>query len=133
MNLNPTEIFDAITEPPYPPCIPVSLKTIKQNVNYDIETGFESQYVIVSEIERIDPCNFEDGVNPVVKEQSNAICDLNNSKQTVIFKEYDRQRNNTSTTEAFSNIKYPQNCLMQLYLFFILILFFYLFYKLNYK
>ena len=135
MDLNPTEIFNAITEPPYPPCIPVSLKTIKQNVQFDIETGFESQFVIVSEIEKINPCNFEDGVNPVVKEKSNAICDIKNSNQTNIFEGYDRQRNNTpsSTTEAFSNIKYPQDYLIQLYLFFVLILFFYLFYKMNYK
>lgn len=133
MDLNPTDIFNAITEPPYPPCIPVTLKTIKQNVHYDLETGFESQYVIVSEIEQINPCNFENGVNPVVKEKSNAICDLKNSNQTAIFDEYESQRNNATTTEAFSTIKYPQNHLIQLYLFFVVILFFYLFYKLNYK
>jgi hypothetical protein len=131
MNLNPTDIFSSITEPPYPQCIPVTLKTIKQNVHYDIETGFETQYVIVSEIEKIDPCNFEDGVNPVVKEKTNAICDLKNSNQTAIFDAYERNRNNT--TESFSNINYPKNHLIQLYIFFVLILFFYLFYRLNYK
>jgi hypothetical protein len=131
MDLNPTDMFSSITEPPYPQCIPVTLKTIKQNVRYDIETGFETQYVIVSEIEKIDPCNFDNGVNPVVKEKTNAICDLNNSNQIAKFEEYERDRNNTK--ESFSNINYPKDNLIQLYLFFVLILFFYLFYKLNYK
>jgi hypothetical protein len=131
MDLNPTDMFSSITEPPYPQCIPVTLKTIKQNVNYDIETGFETHYVIVNEIEKIDPCNFEDGVNPVVKEKTNAVCDLKNSKQTSIFETYNRNRNNTR--ESFSNINYPKNHLIQLYIFFVLILFFYLFYRLNYK
>jgi len=130
LNLNPTEIFSSITEPPYPQCIPVTLKTIKQNVHYDIETGFETQYVIVSEIEKIDPCNFQDGVNPIAKEKTNAVCDLKNSSQIAKFEMYDRDRNHK---EAFSNISYPKNNLIQLYLFFVLILFFYLFYKLNYK
>lgn len=131
MDLNPSDMFSSITEPPYPQCIPVTLKTIKQNNRYDIETGFESQYVIVSDIEKIDPCNFENGVNPLVKEKTNAICDLKNSKQNAIFETYERDRNNTK--ESFSNITYPKNNLIQLYLFFVLILFFYLFYRLNYK
>lgn len=132
MDLNPTEIFNSILEPPNSQCIPVTLKTIKQNMNYDIETGFETQYVIVSEIEKINPCNFSDGVNPFITEKTNAICDLKNSKQISIFNEYDTERKNI-TKETFSNITYPKNNLIQLYLFFVLILFFYLFYKLNYK
>jgi hypothetical protein len=132
MDLNPTEIFNSITEPPYPQCIPVTLKTIKQNSHNDIENGFETQYVIVSEIEKINPCNFEDGVNPLVKEKTNATCDLNNAKQTAIFEAYDKKRK-SNTQESFSNISYPKNYLVQLYLFFVLILFFYLFYKINYK
>jgi hypothetical protein len=130
MDLNPSQIFDAISEAPFPPCIPVTLKTITENVHGDIETGFETQYVIVSEIEKINPCNFSDEVNPLVKEKTNATCDLNNGSQTAKFQEYQRQRN---ITESFSNIKYPKNYLMQLYLFLVFILFFYLFYKLHYK
>ena len=132
MDLNPTEIFNSILEPPNSQCIPVTLKTIKQNVRYDIETGFETQYVIVSEIEKINPCNFSDGVNPFVKEKTNAICDLKDSKQNSIFNTYDNDRKNIKR-EPFSNITYPRNNLMQLYLFFVFILFLYIFYKLNYK
>jgi len=134
MDINPTQIFNSMLEPPNPQCIPVTLKTIKENVHYDIETSFETQYVIVSEIEKINPCNFADGVNPLVKEKTNAVCDLNNKNQVSLFDTLDKERQLSNTKENFSNIyNYPKDYLMQLYIFFVFILFFYLFYKLNYK
>jgi len=134
MDLNPGEIFNSILEAPNPECIPITLKTMTENVHNDIENGFETQYVIVSEIEKINPCNFADGVNPLVKEKTNAICDLNNKGQVSLFETLDTERKLSNTTESFSNIyNYKTNYLMQLYIFFVLILFFYLFYKLNYK
>jgi hypothetical protein len=136
MDLNPVEIFNSILEPPNPECIPVTLKTIKENFNYDIENGFETQYVILSEVEQINPCNFADGVNPLSKDKTNAVCDINNRNQVSLFESIDQDRKLSNTKENFSNIynnNYSQDYLMQLYIFFVLILFFYLFYKLNYK
>ena len=100
----------------------------------DIDVGFETQYVILSEIEKINPCNFADGVNPLSADKTNALCDLNNKNQISVFENIDKDRKLSNTKESFSNIyNYPQDYLMQIYILFVFILFFYLFYKLNYK
>jgi len=59
--LNPVGLFGAFMQGATPPCAQVTLKTINENNEDGIGTGF----IVNSEISDIDPCNFENGINSV--------------------------------------------------------------------
>ena len=62
--LNPVGLFGAFMEKATPPCSQVSLKTIGENNNHGIGTGF----IVDSEIKNIDACNFKSGRNSATGE-----------------------------------------------------------------
>lgn len=59
MAIGKIDFFSAFTQMGIPKCIPVKLKTIDINNNESSDT----QYVIVSDIQAISPCNFVKGPN----------------------------------------------------------------------
>jgi hypothetical protein len=67
MAIGKIDFFSVFTETGIPKCLPVKLKTI------DIEnrTGNDTQFVTVSDIKEISPCNFVTKTNPV----TGAVCE----------------------------------------------------------
>jgi hypothetical protein len=66
MAIGKIDFFAAFTDVGVPKCLPVKLKTIDINN----KQGSDTQYVTVSDIEAISPCNFITKTNPV----TNAVC-----------------------------------------------------------
>lgn len=66
MAIGKIDFFAAFTDVGVPKCLPVKLKTIDINN----KQGSDTQYVTVSDIEAISPCNFISKTNPV----TNAVC-----------------------------------------------------------
>jgi hypothetical protein len=66
MAIGNIDFFSAFTQTGIPKCLPVKLKTIDINNN----VGSDTQFVTLSDIEDISPCNFISRTNPV----TNAVC-----------------------------------------------------------
>ena len=66
MAIGKIDFFSAFTELGIPKCLPVKLKTIDINNR----EGSDTQYIAISDIEDISPCNFISRTNPV----TNAVC-----------------------------------------------------------
>ena len=66
MAIGKIDFFAAFTDVGVPKCLPVKLKTIDINN----KQGSDTQYVTVSDIEAISPCNFISKTNPI----TNAVC-----------------------------------------------------------
>ena len=66
MSIGRIDFFSAFTQTGIPKCLPVKLKTIDINNKESSDT----QYVTISDIDGISPCNFVTKVNPVTE----AIC-----------------------------------------------------------
>jgi hypothetical protein len=70
MAIGKIDFFSAFTELSVPKCLPVKLKTIDINNNQ----GSDTQYITLSDIEDISPCNFIQGpndtfpMNPITKD-----------------------------------------------------------------
>jgi len=69
------DFFSAFTQTGIPKCLPVKLKTIDINNNESSDT----QYVTISDIDGISPCNFITKVNPI----NEYICDKKRDSFTV--------------------------------------------------
>jgi hypothetical protein len=67
ISIGKIDFFSAFTQTGIPKCLPVKLKTININNNESIDT----QYVTISDIETISPCNFVTRVNPVTEDVCN--------------------------------------------------------------
>lgn len=61
--LNPFAIMRAFISEPTPPCQEITMQTIDINNNKSSET----HYVTLVDIQNIDPCTFNDRINPVTK------------------------------------------------------------------
>jgi len=61
MAIGNIDFFSVFTETGIPKCLPVKLKTIDINN----KEGSDTQYVTISDIEKISPCNFISRTNPV--------------------------------------------------------------------
>jgi hypothetical protein len=66
MSIGKIDFFSAFSNFNVPKCQSVTLKTIDVNNN----AGTETQFVTISDIKEISPCNFSSRVNP----QTNAVC-----------------------------------------------------------
>jgi len=66
MAIGKIDFFSAFTDLGVPKCLPVKLKTIDINN----KQGSDTQYITISDIEAISPCNFITKTNPV----TNAVC-----------------------------------------------------------
>jgi hypothetical protein len=66
MAIGKIDFFSAFTEIGVPKCLPVKLKTIDINN----KKGMDTQYIAISDIEAISPCNFGTKTNPV----NGAVC-----------------------------------------------------------
>ena len=75
MSIGRIDFFSAFTQTGIPKCLPVKLKTIDINNNVSSET----QYVTISDIDGISPCNFVTKVNPVTED----VCDPKRDSFTV--------------------------------------------------
>ena len=75
MSIGKIDFFSAFTQTGIPKCLPVKLKTIDINNNVSTDT----QYVTISDIEGISPCNFVSKVNPVTEDS----CDPKRDSFTV--------------------------------------------------
>jgi len=64
MSIGKIDFFSAFTQTGIPNCLPVKLKTIDINNN----ESTDKQYVTISDIEGISPCNFFTRVNPVTED-----------------------------------------------------------------
>jgi hypothetical protein len=64
MSIGKIDFFSAFTQVGIPKCLPVKLKTIDVNNKESTDT----QYVIISDIKDISPCNFASKLNPVSEE-----------------------------------------------------------------
>ena len=64
MSIGRIDFFSAFTQTGIPKCLPVKLKTIDINNN----ESTDKQYVTISDIEGISPCNFFTRVNPVTED-----------------------------------------------------------------
>ena len=58
---DPAALFDSFTEGSNPPCQSITMETIDSQNN----KSYETNYVRIADIERMDPCTFSDGTNPV--------------------------------------------------------------------
>jgi hypothetical protein len=64
LSIGKIDFFSAFTQVGLPKCLPVKLRTIDINNNESTDT----QYVTISDIETISPCNFYTKVNPVTED-----------------------------------------------------------------
>ena len=62
--MNPVHLFSAFTQSSTPPCININASVIDANNNASEESG----YVLNTEVQRIAPCAFINGVNPITGE-----------------------------------------------------------------
>jgi len=65
MSIGKIDFFSAFSNFDVPECQAVKLKTISVNNN----AGTDTQYVTISDIKQISPCNFPDRVNPQTKDK----------------------------------------------------------------
>lgn len=63
--LNPMAIMSAFTTGKKPPCRALTMQTIDTNNR----KGVETQFVADSDIKALDPCSWENGVNPLTNER----------------------------------------------------------------
>ena len=61
LSIGQIDFFAAFNETSMPKCLPVKLKTIDVNN----KGGYDTQYITISDIEAISPCNFYTKTNPV--------------------------------------------------------------------
>jgi hypothetical protein len=75
--LNPYAIMQSFLAGTTPPCQQLTMETIDNNNNSSTET----QYVTLVDIQNMNPCNFQNGTNPVTnKNCQQTFQTLNNNK-----------------------------------------------------
>ena len=108
MAIGKIDFFSAFTELGIPKCLPVKLKTIDINNR----EGSDTQYIAISDIEDISPCNFISRTNPV----TNAVCtrqgftmpdDKTNDDTTgaELYKDYYKLRDDDNDDMLAKNMK----------------------------
>ena len=108
MAIGKIDFFSAFTELGIPKCLPVKLKTIDINNN----ESSDMQYIAISDIEDISPCNFISRTNPV----TNAVCtrqgftmpDDNTNDDTTgaeLYKDYYKLRDDDNDDMFAKNMK----------------------------
>lgn len=99
--LSPYPILQAFLDGSTPPCQKLTMETIDVNNN----TSQETQYVTLTDIKNMDPCNFQNGNNPV----SNKSC------QTAFTTMNQAQGQNDNRSPAHVSPSLPRDPIVQIY------------------